>query len=74
MRILIVDDEPDVVESVRLGFLLQWREIEILSAATGEDALDVVEDDGAEVRRLGCAGAQLGCVRARSCGRHHAFG
>ena len=43
MRILIVDDEPDVVESVRLGFLLQWREIEILSAATGEAALDVVE-------------------------------
>ncbi len=43
MRILIVDDEPDVVESVRLGFLLQWREIEILSAASGEAALDVVE-------------------------------
>jgi two-component system, OmpR family, KDP operon response regulator KdpE len=43
VRILIVDDEPDVVESVRLGFLLQWREIEILSAATGEAALDVVE-------------------------------
>ena len=43
MRILIVDDEPDVVESVRLGFLLQWREIEILSAATGEAALDMVE-------------------------------
>jgi two-component system, OmpR family, KDP operon response regulator KdpE len=44
MRILIVDDEPDVVESVRLGFLLQWREIEILSAATGEAALDLVEE------------------------------
>jgi two-component system KDP operon response regulator KdpE len=43
VRILIVDDEPDVVESVRLGFLLQWREIEILSAATGEAALDVLE-------------------------------
>jgi two-component system, OmpR family, KDP operon response regulator KdpE len=43
VRILIVDDEPDVVESVRLGFLLQWREIEILSAATGEAALDLVE-------------------------------
>jgi two-component system, OmpR family, KDP operon response regulator KdpE len=43
VRILIVDDEPDVVESVRLGFLLQWREIDILSAATGEAALDMVE-------------------------------
>ena len=32
MRILVVDDEPDVVESVRLGFTLQWREVEVLGA------------------------------------------
>ncbi len=43
MRILVVDDAPDVVESVRLGFMLQWRDIEVLGAATGEEALDVVE-------------------------------
>jgi DNA-binding response OmpR family regulator len=43
MRILVVDDEPDVVESVRLGFTLQWREIEVLGAGTGEAALDLVE-------------------------------
>ncbi len=43
MRILVVDDEPDVVESVRLGFTLQWREVEVLGAGTGEAALDMVE-------------------------------
>ena len=43
MRILVVDDEPDVVESVRLGFMLQWREVEVLGAGTGEAALDIVE-------------------------------
>jgi two-component system KDP operon response regulator KdpE len=43
MKILIVDDEADVVESVRLGFELQWREVDILEAASGEAALDVVE-------------------------------
>jgi two-component system, OmpR family, KDP operon response regulator KdpE len=43
MRILIVDDEPDVIESVRLGFDLQWREVEVIGAATGEEALDAVE-------------------------------
>ena len=43
MRILVVDDEPDVVESVRLGFMLQWREVEVLGAGTGEGALDIVE-------------------------------
>jgi two-component system KDP operon response regulator KdpE len=43
MRILVVDDAPDVVESVRLGFTLQWRDVEVLGAGTGEQALDVIE-------------------------------
>ena len=32
ITILIVDDEPDVIESVRVGFMLQWREIDIIGA------------------------------------------
>jgi len=43
MRILVVDDAPDVVESVRLGFTLQWRDTEVIGAATGEQALEAVE-------------------------------
>ncbi len=49
MRILVVDDEPDVVESVRLGFTLQWREVDVLGAATGEAALDVVEHEHPDI-------------------------
>lgn len=45
MKILVVDDDPDVVESVRLAFLLHWRDIDVLSAASGEAALDRVEQD-----------------------------
>jgi two-component system, OmpR family, KDP operon response regulator KdpE len=45
MRILVVDDAPDVIESVQLGFTLQWREVEVLGAATGEQGLDVVEQE-----------------------------
>jgi two-component system KDP operon response regulator KdpE len=45
MRILVIDDEPDVIESVRLGFTLQWREIDVLGAASGEAGLDVIEQD-----------------------------
>ena len=33
MKILVVDDEPDVVESVRLGFTLQWRDVDVLGRA-----------------------------------------
>jgi DNA-binding response OmpR family regulator len=43
MKILVVDDEPDVVESVRIGFTLHWRDIDVLGAGTGEAALDAVE-------------------------------
>jgi two-component system KDP operon response regulator KdpE len=49
MRILVVDDEPDVVESIRLGFALQWREVEVLGAAEGETALDLVERESPDL-------------------------
>lgn len=45
MKILIVDDEPQVVESVQLGFTLQWREVDVLSAAAGRAALDLIEHE-----------------------------
>jgi two-component system KDP operon response regulator KdpE len=49
MRILVVDDAPDVIESVRLGFELQWREIDVLGAATGNEALDIVEREHPDI-------------------------
>ena len=49
MRILVVDDAPDVVESVRLGFTLQWREVDVLGAGTGEAGLDAVEHDHPDI-------------------------
>ncbi len=49
MRILVVDDAPDVVESVRLGFTLQWREVEVLGAGTGEEALDLIEREKPDI-------------------------
>jgi two-component system, OmpR family, KDP operon response regulator KdpE len=45
LKILVVDDAPDVIESVQLGFTLQWREVEVLGAATGEQGLDIVEQE-----------------------------
>ena len=49
MRILVVDDAPDVVESVRLGFTLQWREVEVLGAGSGAAALDLVERERPDI-------------------------
>ncbi len=44
MKLLIVDDDADIVESVRLGLGLQWRDVEVISAATGDEALTLIEE------------------------------
>ena len=49
MKLLVVDDEPDVVESVRLGFTLQWRDVDVLGAGRGEEALDLVEHERPDI-------------------------
>jgi len=43
MRILAVDDEPEVIDVVRLCFNLRWPEAEVVSAGTGQEALTAVE-------------------------------
>lgn len=45
MKILVVDDEPDVVEVVNLCFSLRWPNAEVQSAGTGEEALKLIEQD-----------------------------
>jgi two-component system KDP operon response regulator KdpE len=49
MKILVIDDEPDVVESVRLGFELQWREVDVLEANDGDTALDLIEREHPDI-------------------------
>ena len=39
MRVLVIDDEPDVVEVVRLTFNLRWPEAEVISATSGEEGV-----------------------------------
>ena len=43
MKILLVEDSLEVVESIRLGLTLQWREVEVIDTGTGDAALDLVE-------------------------------
>ncbi len=49
MKILIVDDDPDVVESVRLGFTLQWRDVDVIGTGEGERAVDLVEQESPDL-------------------------
>jgi DNA-binding response OmpR family regulator len=45
VKILIVDDEPDVVKVVRMSFEVQEPEWEVLAAYDGEEALVILEQE-----------------------------
>jgi DNA-binding response OmpR family regulator len=49
VRILVVDDEPDVVEVIELTFSLQWSGSEVIAAADGESALKVFQAEQPDV-------------------------
>ena len=44
MKLLLVDDDADIRASVRLGFELQWRDVEVVEATSGTDGLRLVEE------------------------------
>lgn len=45
MKILLIDDDAEIRASVRLGFELQWRDVDFAEAASGADGLRLVEDE-----------------------------
>lgn len=49
MRVLVIDDEPDVVEIVRLTFNLRWPDAEVFAASTGEDGVTLVERESPDI-------------------------
>ena len=49
MKILIVDDDHDLLEAVGLGMQLQWQGAEVVTATDGEQALDVFFDQQPDV-------------------------
>ena len=51
MRILVVDDEPDVVEIITVAFRLHRPSYEVLPAFDGKSALARLESFGATVRQ-----------------------
>jgi DNA-binding response OmpR family regulator len=49
MKVLVVDDEPDVIEVVNLCFGLRWPDADVVSAATGDEAVKAVETEAPDL-------------------------
>jgi len=49
MKVLVVDDDPDIVEAVNICFALRWPDAEVGEAPDGRTALDRVENDTPDV-------------------------
>jgi two-component system KDP operon response regulator KdpE len=49
MKVLVVDDEPYIVEVVTLTFTLRWPDSEVLRAATGEEGIEFARAESPEI-------------------------
>ena len=49
MKVLVVEDSPEVVEAVRLCFELRWPGVEVVSTALGNEGVGLVEAESPDV-------------------------
>ena len=49
MKVLVVDDEPEIIEIVNLCFSLRWPEADVISATNAEDAMDAIEKESPDL-------------------------
>ena len=49
MKVLVIEDNPEIVQSVNLCFELRWPGAELLSAAEGKKGLDLAGTENPEV-------------------------
>lgn len=49
MKILIVDDNPDLVQALWLGFRLQWTDCQVVPAEDGEKALAIFSHEKPDI-------------------------
>ncbi len=68
MRVLVVDDEPDVIEVVRLTFNLHWPEAEVPPAPTGSEGVKLVRRDPPESVILAARHEEVDKVRGLELG------
>ena len=49
MKVVVVDDSPDIIEVVSLCFQLRWSNAELSSASTGSEGLELIEAESPDI-------------------------
>jgi DNA-binding response OmpR family regulator len=49
MKILVIEDSPQIIEAISLCFELRWPEISVVSATTGNKGLEMVEVESPDI-------------------------
>ncbi|MDB5081925.1 MAG: hypothetical protein JWP00_3849 [Chloroflexi bacterium] len=44
MKILVIDDDKNIVEAITIGFQLQWQDVEVITAFDGEKGMNAFYD------------------------------
>ena len=49
MKILVIDDDKNIVEAIQIGFQLQWQEVEVISAGDGDQGLRMFYEENPDL-------------------------
>lgn len=49
MKVVIIEDDPEIVEAVSLCFDLRWPDVDVVSANEGINGLDVIEKESPDI-------------------------
>lgn len=49
MKILVIDDDPNIIETIALGLQVRWPEAELVSAHLGQQGIDMLEREAPDM-------------------------
>ena len=49
MKLLIIEDEGDIVEAISLAFGIRWPEAQVISTPSGKTGIDLVESEAPDI-------------------------
>ncbi len=49
MKVVVIDDSPEIIEVVSLCFQLRWSGAELISASTGTEGLELIESESPDI-------------------------